>query len=250
MREKLLFNQRELYRHLADWGLLILLAGILVTVGLMGAVVGMRFAVRSAEVVVPLVTGKDRESAEAVLDGRDLGLEVIGDRYDDDVAKGTIISQNPRAGRRIKAKRAVQVMMSLGKRSHPVPDLIGSTLRVAQLASAQDNHEIGRVSEINWLGVEEGIVIQQYPAPGSTTVASPQINLLISRGKGRRHIMPDFKGKNLNEVQPFLQSQGFELANIEYRFYRNAIKGSVVKQFPGAGYLLTDGDTINLGVAR
>ena len=250
MRVRRQFNRRELSRYLADWGLLVLLAGILVTVGLIGAMVGMRFAVRSTEVVVPLVTGKDRESAVAALAERDLSLEVIGDRYDEYVAVGTIISQNPRAGRRIKAKRAVQVMMSLGKRAHPVPDLIGSTLRVAQLASAQDNYEIGRVSEINWLGVDEGIVIQQYPAPGSTAVASPQINLLISQGKGRRHIMPDFKGKNLNEVQPFLQEQGFELSNIEYRFYRNAIKGSVVKQFPGAGYLLIDGDTVNLEVAR
>ncbi len=233
-----------------DVGWLVLLGGILVAASLLFAMVGMRIAVRRTEVSVPAVVGMTTEQAKAVMERAELRLEVIGQRYDETAEKGRIIAQFPAAAGRLKAKRPVQVHLSLGPRTHPVPNLLGSTLRVAQLKAGQYNYEVGHVSQITREGSEKETVIAQFPPPDSADAVSPKINILISKGVPASYVMPDVTGQNLNEVQPYLEARGFKLPSVDYRFYRNATKGTVVKQFPEPGYLLAQGDTINLEVAH
>ncbi|MFQ5738807.1 MAG: PASTA domain-containing protein [Acidobacteriota bacterium] len=241
---------KTLQRKFVDAGKIVLLAGILVTVALLSGIVGMRFAVRRTEVEVPPIIGLSLPEAEKSLLKSDLKLQISGKRYDEAVPEGAIISQHPVAGGRLKAKRDVQVMVSLGKRTNPVPNLIGSTLRVAQLTAAQYGYEIRYVSEMASEDIEEGRVFQQLPPPESSDVLSPEIDLLISRGSRDRYIMPDLTGQSLNQVQPFLEKAGLDLDRISYRFYGNVKKGTVVRQFPQSGYLLEANGSINLEVAR
>jgi beta-lactam-binding protein with PASTA domain len=142
------------------------------------------------------------------------------------------------------------LILSLGERTHPVPDLMGSTLQVARLTAAQYNYEIGHISRIVMSDADKDLVIRQDPLPGSTETASPKIHLLIGEGGGGRYIMPDLTGKNLNEVEPFLTDQGFEVESIIYRFYSNVVKGTVVNHFPQPGYVVKKDDRISLEVAR
>ncbi len=243
-------RRRSFQQKMLDAGMVALLLGVLVAVGFLSGIVGMRFAIRRTEVPVPNVTARPVAEAEVILEEAELGIEVIGERYDEATPKGAILAQLPRAGGRLKARREVQVMVSLGKRTSPVPDLIGKTLRVARLTAEEYNYEIGHVSEMSLPGRREGIVSSQYPPPGSETAVSPRINLLVSKGDPQAFVMPDLLGRNLNEVKPFLEGRGFELASIQYDFYRNANRGTVVKQFPEPGYLVTKEDSINLEVAR
>lgn len=241
---------RSLQRKFLDAGMAALLIGVLIAIGFLSAIVGMRIAVRRTEVAVPLIIGKTSAEAEKALAEANLQLEVSAQLYDPKMAEGLVISQRPAPGGRLKAKRAVQVVLSLGPRTNPVPKLVGATLRVARLTAAQYNYQIGHVSEMTFKGAREGVVVQQFPPPDSDRAVSRNINLLVSKGAPGRFIMPEVIGKNLNEVKPFFESRGFTLPSIEYRFYRNVVKGTVVKQFPEPGYLLTEGDTVNLEVAR
>ncbi len=243
-------RHRSLQRRFLDAGKAVLLVGILIAVALLSAMVGMRIAVRRTEVTVPKVVGLTSEDAQKVLSQVDLKLDVTGQRYDDSTPAGRITSQFPEQGGRMKAKRSLQVQMSLGPRTNPVPKLVGLTLRVAQLTAAQYNYEVGRVSEIPREGTTKDEVVQQFPPAGSANALSPKINLLVAKGVPERYIMPDVTGQNLNEVQPYLEARGFKLPSVQYRFYSNVRKGTVVKQFPERGYLLAGGDTINLEVAR
>ena len=237
-------------KKVLDVGLLALLLGVLVAAGLMSALVGMRLAVRSTEVTVPQVVGLDQETAKEALDGVQLGLRVTAERYDSEVPKGLVLEQFPKQGRSVKALRDVQVILSLGERNHPVPNLVGTTVRVAQLTAAQYNYEVGFVSELPDDDLEEGRVLQQFPEAGATDALSPKINLLVSAGKPGRYVMPQLVGRNMNEVTQFLEEKGFEVGRINYRFYSNVRKGTVVKQFPEVGHLLKDGEIVNLEVAR
>ncbi len=243
-------RSRSLPQKVFDAGMIVLLLGIVISVGILSGIMGMRFAIGRTEVPVPRLTLQTVQEAKLALEAVDLRLAVLGERYEESTPKGAIISQFPRAGGRLKAKREVQVLVSLGKRTSPVPPLVGSNIRVAQLTAAEYNYEIGHISEVSLGKRKDGVVVQQFPPPGSTTAVSPRVNLLVSRERAGRYVMPDLLGQNLNEVKPFLEREGFKLASIQYGFYRNADRGVVVKQFPEPGYMLTNEDPINLEVAR
>lgn len=243
-------SSKEFHHKLLTVGKFALLIGGLIAVGLSSAYMGMRFAVRGSEVEVPSIIGKPLEQATETLKKVELKLEVLGERFDPQIGKGAVLSQHPQPGRRIKVQRKVQVILSLGEKRNPVPDLRGSTLRVARLMASQSGFELGHITEISISGVPKEEIVQQFPPPDSKEILSPKIDVLVSRGSSARYVMPDVTGQGLNKVLLLFERNGFKLGKIQYRYYPNVSRGTVVKQFPEPGYSLTDENSINLEIAR
>ena len=231
-------------------GRFFLLIAILVTVGIISAVVGIRVAVRGDEVQVPSLLGQTVDQAKKHLANLELVLEVNGERYDAAAAAGKIVSQLPPAGGRIKANRPVQVIVSLGVRRNPIPDLLGSSMRSAQLMVMQSGYELGNVSTIDLDSAGQEGVIRQYPTPQSREVLSQKIDVLVNQSHSQRFIMPDLMGQNIAVVTAFLEANNLKVRPPVYREYQNADKGEVVKQYPEPGYMVKRDDPISLEVAR
>lgn len=88
---------------------IVLAIGIAFLSGLAGTVY---LSLRSAEVKVPDIVGKDRLAAEAALNDVGLHLRQRGTRYSADVQPNTIMDQLPRAGEVIKVGQTVAVILS------------------------------------------------------------------------------------------------------------------------------------------
>ena len=228
----------------------LLFVGFVMTVGMLASYLGMRFAVRGTEVAVSSLVGKTIDEAQKILLKVDLRLGISGERYDLEVPGRTIISQYPRPGGKIKVQREVRVIVSLGKRKSPVPNLIGSTLRVARLMVTQSGYELGTLSEISVGSVENRRVVQQSPAPDTISWGGQKIDILVSLESTDRYIMPDVIGQNLYRVRFFFEKKGFKLGKVQYANYDDVPRGSVVKQFPEPGYVLAKNYSVNLEVAR
>ena len=242
---------RQAFHHrLLNAGKLMVLIGIIIAVGLFSAYWGMRIAVRGTEVEVASILGKSVGEASELLERIHLRNEVIGERFDPEFPKGTVLSQHPQPGGRMKAEGRVQLIVSLGEKTNPVPDLKGASLRVARLMARQAGFEFGNISEISITGVEKDHIVEQFPPPHSRDFLSPRIDILVSRGEFSRYVMPDVLGRSLNQVTLFFESNDFELGNIRYVDLVDMSAGLVVKQFPEPGYVLTDEDSINLEVSR
>ncbi len=231
-------------------GQLTVLVGVLIAVGLSSAYLGMRLAVRGTEVEVPSITGKPVGEATEILERVQLKREVMGERFDPEIPRGVVISQHPQPGRTIKAERNVQIILSLGTKTHPVPDLRGSPLRVARLMASDAGFELGNISEISMGEIPKGQIVQQFPPPDSKDLLSPEIDVLVSGGFLERYVMPDVTGQSLNAVLLYFEKNDFKLGDIRYGDYSDVARGAVVKQFPEPGYILTEQETINLEVAR
>ncbi|TDI09182.1 MAG: PASTA domain-containing protein [Acidobacteria bacterium] len=231
-------------------GQLTVLVGVLIAVGLSSAYLGMRLAVRGTEVEVPSIAGKPVGEATEILERVHLKREVMGERFDPEIPRGVVISQHPQPGRTMKEERKVQIILSLGTKTHPVPDLRGSPLRVARLMASDAGFELGNISEISMSEIPKGQIVQQFPPPDSKDLLSPKIDVLVSGGFLERYVMPDVTGQSLNSVVLYFEKNAFKLGNIRYGDYPDAARGAVVKQFPEPGYLLTEQETINLEVAR
>lgn len=243
-------SPRGLPQSVLDVGKLVLLVGILVSAGLLSGIVGMRLAVRRSDVSVPALVGLTVEAAQAKAKESALSVSVGGERYHDEIPEGAVVSQFPAEGRLVKEDRQIQVFVSLGPRTHPVPNLIGSPLRVAQLQASQYNYEIGLISRLGLPGVEAGKVVDQNPRPNAAGASSPRINLLVSDEDPTRYLMPNLLGQNVNQAKLFLEKVGFEPARIDYSFSAVARKGTVIRQYPEPGNPVRQTDQISLEVAR
>ncbi len=231
-------------------GVVVLLGAVLLAVGLFGVVAGMKLTVSRSEVGVPALLGLTLEAAERELQQVELALRVAGERYDESIPGGAILSQFPPAGTRSKPGRTVQAILSKGARTHPVPDLIGSTAGVAKMTSEQSNYVVGRISTITVPRLAKDTVLAQSPPPGSTSAVTPRIDVLMVSGEASRYIMPDFVGLNLNRVKPFLEKHKLELEGVHYRFHQRLTKGTVIGQIPRSGHMLKGDEGITLEVAR
>lgn len=228
---------------------LCLLAGVLMVVFLLSLNISMRVATRATEVVVPSLIRIDMEEAGKKLEALGLGLTVEGEVYDASIPNGAIVSQVPTPGVRITANSRVGVMVSLGVQHNPVPNLIGSTQRVARLMSQQSGYEIGHTSEIFLADVGSDQIIRQVPNPGSTEVLTARVDVLVGKKRVQSYIMPDFRDLNLNRVRSLIRKNGFESPKVNYTRGAGRTRGKVVRQYPEPGTMLKENDTIILEVA-
>src|SRR5262245_411828 len=123
---------------------LVLMVAILVVACALSALTAMRFAIRGREVAVPELAGRTEEEARQILSNNGLRLRVVpSKRFSDRVPEGRIVDQIPAKGTRLKTDRTVRVLLSLGDRKHAVPDLVGTSLRAAQLTLASSKLSLG-----------------------------------------------------------------------------------------------------------
>jgi serine/threonine-protein kinase len=118
-------------------------------------------------IVVPDVTEETERDATAALTA--LGLRVtVNEEFNDDVAEGVVIRQDPVAGEEILLGDTVLIIVSLGPAPVDVPDLSGMTQQQASAALAEVNLVL-RVSNSTQPVADpgqDGVVVDQVPDPG------------------------------------------------------------------------------------
>jgi serine/threonine-protein kinase len=195
--------------------------------------------------------GKTEAEAKQILERRNLLLRVSSKQFSAHVPAGTILDQNPPAGTSLKSSRSVKVLLSAGPRKYAVPNLVGSSVRAAQLTLAQRNFTLGNTSMTRTLSGEPLTIQQQDPQPGSLEGADPTVNVLVSLGKlEESFVMPDIVGKRLEQVAPRIRSEGFQLGRLTYRQSSGVEPGVIVQQQPQAGHRVAKSDTILLEVSQ
>jgi serine/threonine-protein kinase len=213
------------------------------------AAVGMRFAMKTREVVVPSLTGKTVNEATAMLTDAGLHLKVEeGRRLDPKVPSGQILSQEPVGGYRTRLERTVKVWVSAGPRSMVVPALPGESERTAQLRLQQEGLGLKAVAEIRSGDYPAGTVVGQYPAAKS---AASEVALLVNRGeRGARYVMPDLIGVNGERAANVLRARGFRATVVGEHPYPGVPPGIVLRQNPQAGFQIAPGEPISIEVSR
>jgi serine/threonine-protein kinase len=211
----------------------------------------MRYAIRGREVEVPPLSGKTRVEAEQILAGRGLKLKVSSSRFSSEVPEGKVLEQIPLSGTRLKVDRTVKVLLSLGARKYAVPNLIGTSLRAAQLTLAQRRLLLGNTLYAHTPEGDPSTVVYQSPTPGTQEGSDPSVNILISLGPpAQYYIMPDVIGKPAELVSSRSRSEGFRIGKVNYRKYPGVEPGIVIEQKPQAGYRLSKSDIIFLDVSQ
>lgn len=227
-----------------------LLLFVLASVAFLSALMAMRFAIQGREVATPDVVGRKAIEAQQILQGRGVGMKVE-DRIYNPLPADVVARQSPPPGMRVKTGQFVHVVLSLGPQKATIPPLEEQSLRAARIELLRGGTQLGEISSAYLPGWPDDIVIQQDPAPGTTVVTSPHINLLVSLGpRPAAYVMPGLGGLLLGEAEAKLAPAGLKVSKLTLTPAPGAARGSIVGQTPAPGSRVDAGATIELQVAE
>ena len=125
-------------------------------------------------VEVPPVEGRPEGEAGSVLTGAGLRVSVDED-YSATVAEGDVISQSPQAGTVLRVGDTVTIVISLGPRRFPMPDVVG--MGEAQATTRLEGLNL-RVDAVD-LPSGGSSVVGQRPEPGTTVEEGDKVTIYV-----------------------------------------------------------------------
>lgn len=139
------------------------------------------YASSTPETVIPDVMGMTSEKAIEQLQDSGLDGEVIGVSFSKEPS-GTVISQRPAAGKRVKEGRTISLIVSAAETTVTVPDVVGKTSEEAASVLSSYGLTIGKVNYI-YSDSGNGIITEQSPSSGNIAMKGSEISVTIMTRK-------------------------------------------------------------------
>ncbi len=228
-------------------GRLFAIAACLVATYLIFAVTAMRVALKVREMPAPDLINQTVAEATARLQEEGLALTIDeAGRLDPKIPAGRIAQQDPAPGAITRRQRTIRVWVSRGPRITVIPGLTGESERAAQLRLQQDGLASSLV-EVRSADFPSGTIIAQEPPENAQ---GTEVALLVNRGEqSRYYVMPDLIGVAGTRAVDLLRTRGFRVTVVGELPYPGVPVGTVLRQFPSAGFQIAAGDPISLEVS-
>jgi len=205
---------------------------------------------RGGTCVVPNLTGLSLQEADSILEKTNLRIQIIAEEVDPYKPPGTILSQIPSAGTKIREGRSVKIKVSKGEEAVLVPKLKGISIRQAELLLTQVGLQMGEISWVPSDSFPKDVVIASSPSSGVSVPSRISVNLDVSLGAVPDTVeVPDLIGKNLEEGKKLLQEMGLQLGKTKFKVNNDFLPGTILKQFPESGERIERGSLIDLEVS-
>jgi serine/threonine-protein kinase len=195
---------------------------------------------------VPYVVGMSLKKAAATL--AEAGLSVgkrIGE-FSKEKA-GTVLEQNPDAGRQLRSGDNVDLTVSQGEEKAIVPDVIGNDEADAVAIIANAGFRPNRIREPN--AAPKGKVFDQDPQPDTEAPPGSIVDIFVSEGP-EEFPMPDVVGLREAEARDELESRGLHVSVVREVVFNESDRGRVIDQDPPPGTTVRQGDTVEITVGE
>jgi beta-lactam-binding protein with PASTA domain len=231
--------------YIAIFGSLSLLAILLFDVVIMPKYVRMndgRYMVN--------VTGKTLQHAIKFLESEGYNGLVSDTLYSATYEAGTIVDQYPLPNTRVKEGRTVRLKIAHLERMVSIPDLIGRSIRSAELMLTQSGLEIDTVYKEFNSDVPSGNVTWQYPKGGDMLNKGMGLHLTVSLGVPPNFFqVPNLFGLSKRKAVNDLHKAGFSVGKLLYRQNEDLIPYTVLDQSIPAETVLEEPSTIDLTIS-
>jgi eukaryotic-like serine/threonine-protein kinase len=201
-------------------------------------------------ITVPDVMHHTFGEAEKILQRSGLRVVKDGEKFDETLAAGKIVFQNPEASATVKKGRRVYVSLSKGGRTFAMPKLIGLALRDVRFIVQDNELSLGYIAYRNDPFLPDGVVCEQSPAEGSTVGVHERVDISISLGvEPTEFIVPELVGKSEEDAVLAIQKAGLTLGEINRQAAEELLPNTVISQSLQAGLQVAKGDTLNIVVS-
>jgi len=225
------------------------LVALLVFIWLFDNVIMLLITRHGTEFKLADITGYKFDDAEALLKSADLEIEVISEEYHADKDEGTVLSQYPPAGTKVKAGRIIKVVTSIGQKNVRVPPLAGFSVRQARLNIEGAGLVLGDIAWTFSDSLPEKVVVFSYPASGTEIPMGSPVNLMVNRGSLSGIVfMPKLVGRPLEEARAILDELDLRIGLVTHVRDENYLPETVLEQSVEEATELEVGEEIDLVV--
>ena len=196
------------------------------------------------------VIGKSLKHAQKVLFSEGYKSLVSDTLFSGIHEPGTIIDQYPSPNTRVKEGRTIRLKIAYPEKMVIIPDLVGRSIRSAELVLNQSGLEIDTVYEEYNSDVPSGNVTWQYPKGGDYLNKGMGLHLTISLGVPPNFFqVPNLFGLSKKKAVIDIEKAGFKLGKIFYRQNEDLIPYTVLDQSISAETVLEEPSVIDLTVS-
>jgi len=194
----------------------------------------------SALVATPNLAGLNKKKAKARLTAVGLKLGDVTERYNDSVAVGAVISQDPTKKMQVPPGTRVDIVISKGPALVSVPNVIGKPEATAKQLLKNAGLKVKTLYREN--PADFRTVVTQEPAsgkvePGTTVVITVSIGIDMV-------LVPRVTGMDADKAEAVLKANGLEVQMVVHNGPAGTVNGQpadimqVYKQSPAAGALV------------
>ncbi len=196
------------------------------------------------------LVGMSIDEATELVEESGLRIEVTSQEYNPSFRDGSVLTQYPIAGTKVKSERMIKVVVSLGEKDVTIPQITGISVRQAKL----DLETAGlRLGDIAWTYTDtlpEKLVVFTFPSAGDTVSIGSKVNILVNRGRGQGvTFMPDLIGSSIDEAREVLRQKGLKVGLIKTRHDENFLPETILEQSEDPATELEVGEEIDLVVS-
>ena len=191
----------------------------------------------------PDLVGTVASAAGATLAKNSLTLGTQRTAFDEKVAKGTVVTQDPKAGTPLKKGSAVDIVVSKGREPITVPDLRNTAIDEATTRLQGLGLKVSLGEPVNDDTVAKGRVLRQDPVKG-TLFRGDKVTLVASKGPVLVRV-PTVIGKQRDEASQILRAAGLKVS-VTSLF--GGYFGTVRFQDPAEGTLVPKGSTVTIQI--
>jgi eukaryotic-like serine/threonine-protein kinase len=204
------------------------------------------FITRPTMVTMPLVVGKDLQTATTIIGNAGITGNPSIQRVQSTRPLDEVIRQKPLAGEQVAADGSISLVVSDGPGSTPVPAVADLSQAEATTILTKAGFKV-KASQRPDSSTPAGGVIATDPTAGTNLQRGSQVILIVSSGVAQVPI-PDVTGQNIEDARSALVAAGFVVSTSKQDSKTDA-DGSVISQSPAAGGKAAKGTTVSLVVA-
>lgn len=188
-----------------------------------------------SSLTTPSLVGTHISHALTLLSHNNLNPRVLAHKYDLDIMPGTIISQEPRAGTRIKPNQPVFLVIAEQPPAQPAPNFIGQTRAYVQEYIQHHNLKT-KCYYIHSLR-PENTCIAQLPEPHHPLEYNKPLILYLAKSLHTPLIMPDLRDHDLNIIKEQLDLLEIQAEVTTLPSYKTSYKKQIItdqRPLPGS----------------
>lgn len=215
----------------------------------MGLAIYLNYFQLPGEVKVPAVVGKDVQEAQQLLHRLGLDLEISETKYQEQVSKNQVMTQDPAPQRSVRQGRKVAVVVSLGPEQVMVPRVMGLGMRDARMAVENAKLKVGKVTVTERRKGDPEMVVDQNPRPGKQVRKGEKVNITVNMGNVAMVKVPRFEGLSIDKVRDSAGAANLRLGSVQWVLHEQYQAGTVIRQDPPPDKAVTPGTEVDLKVS-
>lgn len=203
---------------------------------------------KGEEKELPNVLNDDIDLARETL--RNAGFTNVKVEYEtsETVDENKVISMTPNAGETVNTEEEIKLLVSSGKSSVKVPNVVNYKSDAAEKLLQQDGFVVKYAYDYSDT-VDEGKVIRQDPGAGAEASEGATVTITVSQGKEVSEVaVPNVVG--MTEKQAAKELEKYDLKYSLTKANSDTYdKGEIIHQSPEAGTKVKSGDVIDLTIS-